>query len=196
MQVETNNDLELFYFNLETLNLLVNENDPQLLEIMEEAGFKNELTSLLKNTNKDYLKSVLVRLKYFMKNGNRKNLDFFVEKYNNFLPLVGYLFNMNNKLIDDNEIIDDNEFIDDNEIIDSTNETNDNPIFYNYLSLCVEKNDDETNTVKSSEFYSHFTEWYSNNHGEDVPPKKELKNYLNEKLGKSVKSSWKGVVLK
>jgi len=190
MQVETNNDLELFYFNLETLNLLINENDPQLLEIMEEAGFKNELTSLLKDTNENYLKSVLVRLKYFMNNdSNKKNLDLFVKKYQNFLPLVEYLFKINNELINEDEISDSN-----NE--KNNLETNHNTIFNDYFSLCVEKNDDKTNTVKSSEFYSHFTGWYSNNHGEDVPSKKELKNYLNEKLGKSVKSSWEGVVLK
>ena len=93
MQADTNQTLDLFYFNLETLNLLVNENDPQLLEIMEEAEFEKELSSLLKNMDENYLNSVLVRLKYFMKDTekNERNLAMFLEKYNNFEPLFPLL---------------------------------------------------------------------------------------------------------
>ena len=140
-------------------------------------------------------------------------MDLFLQKYSNFKPLVDYLFLENLVKKDVFKNCDKLESIEipnnedeanstenlksevkSPEKLDSESETE--SFFDTYLSNQVEKTEDKTQKVKSNEFYSHFTQWYSNKYGEDVPPKKELKNYLNLKLGKSVKSSWQGVVLK
>ena len=207
--------LNEFDFNLETLELVKNEELKTVISMMSDAGFNSDLTELLLNLNKNYLTSVLVRLKYFLQNPqkNKENLDLFLQKYSNFKPLVDYLFleNLIKKDVFKNcDKLDNVEIKINEDHADSTenlklevkptekldSESESESFFDTYLSNQVEKTDDKTQKVKSSEFYSHFTEWYSNKYGEDVPPKKELKNYLNSKLGKSVKSSWQGVVLK
>ena len=209
------NKLNEFYFNLETLELVKNEELKTIISMMSDAGFNSDLIELLLNLNKNYLTSVLVRLKYFLQNPqkNKENLDLFLQKYSNFKPLVDYLFLENLVKKDVFKNCDKLESIEipnnedeanstenlksevkSPEKLDSESETE--SFFDTYLSNQVEKTEDKTQKVKSNEFYSHFTQWYSNKYGEDVPPKKELKNYLNLKLGKSVKSSWQGVVLK
>ena len=60
---------------------------------------------------------------------------------------------------------------------------------------CLEGTNSKKDTVKTKEAYNVFKKWYSKLSYQDVPSKTELKNFLNEKLGKSVKSSWSSVKL-
>ena len=76
---------------------------------------------------------------------------------------------------------------------DSSNEDSDP--FESFFVSCVEKTDEPTDIVKASDFYTAFCEWYEGQYDNNVPDKKELKNYLNDKLGKSKKSTWTNVVL-
>jgi hypothetical protein len=78
--------------------------------------------------------------------------------------------------------------------VESESEDDENP-FESFFESCVEQTDEETDIVKGSDFYQAFSEWYQHQYEDNIPDKKELKNYLNEKLGKSKKSTWTKVVL-
>tara|TARA_Y100000589_G_C27166947_1_gene635156 strand:- start:537 stop:1202 length:666 start_codon:yes stop_codon:yes gene_type:complete len=73
-------------------------------------------------------------------------------------------------------------------------EDDENP-FDSFFESCVQQTDEATDIVKGSDFYQAFSEWWQDQYEDNVPDKKELKNYLNEKLGKSKKSTWTNVVL-
>ena len=74
-------------------------------------------------------------------------------------------------------------------------ESEDENPFDSFFESCVQQTDEETDIVKGSDFYQAFSEWWQEQYEDNVPDKKELKNYLNEKLGKSKKSTWTNVVL-
>ena len=76
--------------------------------------------------------------------------------------------------------------------VESENEENS---FESFYKKCVKQTEEPMDIVKLSDFYQSFTEWWSGEYEETVPDKKELKNYLNEKLGKSKKSTWTNVTL-
>ena len=73
-------------------------------------------------------------------------------------------------------------------------EDDENP-FDTFFDSCVQQTEEPTDIVKGSDFYQAFSEWWQTQYEDTVPDKKELKNYLNEKLGKSKKSTWTNVVL-
>ena len=73
-------------------------------------------------------------------------------------------------------------------------EDDENP-FDSFFDSCVQQTEEPTDIVKGSDFYQAFSEWWETQYEDTVPDKKELKNYLNEKLGKSKKSTWTNVVL-
>ena len=82
---------------------------------------------------------------------------------------------------------------DSNEVSESE-ENEENP-FESFFESCVQQTEEATDIVKGSDFYQAFSEWWQTQYEDTVPDKKELKNYLNEKLGKSKKSTWTNVVL-
>lgn len=67
--------------------------------------------------------------------------------------------------------------------------------FESFFTSCVKQTDEPTDIVKSSDFYQAFSEWFESNYDEEVPDKKELKGFLNDRLGKSKKNTWTNVVL-
>ena len=71
-------------------------------------------------------------------------------------------------------------------------ETMEENLFDKFFNECAKVTENEDDKVKNSQFYKTFVEWCKE---DKVPTKKELKNYLVDKLGKSVKSSWSGVSL-
>jgi len=80
------------------------------------------------------------------------------------------------------------------EDIVESDEDDSNP-FESFFESCVEQTNEETDIVKASDFYQAFTAWWEDQYEENVPDKKELKTFLNERLGKSKKSTWTKVVL-
>ena len=46
--------------------------------------------------------------------------------------------------------------------------------------------------IKKTEVYNEFKEWYTLQHGRNIPKGKELYDYLNKKFGK-YKNGWQGV---
>ena len=66
-----------------------------------------------------------------------------------------------------------------------------------FFEECVEQTNEPTDILKSSDFYEALTTWWNDKYDEeDCPDKKQLKEFLNEKLGKGKKSTWTNVVLK
>lgn len=95
------NNLTEFNFNLETLDLLKNEKleESEIIDTLIEAGFESELTQLLLNINRSYLKSVLVRLKLYNKlNKSGDQVMNSLQDYKNLKPLVRLLFGTSDDL--------------------------------------------------------------------------------------------------
>lgn len=67
--------------------------------------------------------------------------------------------------------------------------------FNTFFDKCIVQTEEATDILKTSEAYTAFQEWWSSQFDDDVPDKKELKDYLNDKLGKCVKSKWTNVML-
>jgi hypothetical protein len=198
--------------------------DSEIIDTLIEAGFNSELTQLLLTLNRSYLKSVLVRLKLYNKlNKNGTQVMDNLQDYQNLKPLVHQLFSTsdnlnvtnyespknntnvkNDKEVEVNEEVNDevndkvNEEFND-EVNDDNNgdESSDEENFYeNFFMECLESTDNKKDTVKSKEIYSSFKSWYINKFtSSDVPSKTLLKKFLNEKLGKPVKSSWSSLKL-
>jgi len=69
------------------------------------------------------------------------------------------------------------------------------PSFETFFTTCVKTTNDPTDIVKTGEFYTAFTEWWTKLSTTPVPDKNELKDFLTEKLGKSNKNTWSNVRL-
>jgi hypothetical protein len=66
-------------------------------------------------------------------------------------------------------------------------DVDENP-FDNFFSSCVRQSDDASHTVKMSAMYDKFCKWWSDNYEDETPTKDELKEYLSERLGNTIKS--------
>lgn len=214
------NRLSEFKFNWETLQLLQEDESDQklILSTMNELKFNEELTTfLLKNSN-SYVNSVLVRLKlYHTLNKSFSDVQESLKKYPDLVHLTRHLFNDNESKLSSVEVqkievkqevkqevkkvkeeVQEEEQDQDEKVKDvqsNLEEEDDDDHFSKFFKNFIKQTKKKSDSVKSAEAYSAFTEWYVNDYGEDVPSKKELKNFLNDKLGKSKKSSWYGVTL-
>jgi hypothetical protein len=149
-----------------------------------------------------------------------------MSKYSNLKPLVEYLLDtstvadttnvvkvtkevVKTKELKKEEVVEevdeeveevDEEVDDEVDALDDGVEENDDDeeanLFDDFLKDHVDQTNDDSDKMKSSQVYSKFKSWYSSQYDEDVPSKAELKSFLNDKFGKSVKSAWKGVSLK
>ena len=214
------NNLTEFNFNLETLDLLKNENldDSEIIDTLIEAGFDSELTKLLLELNRSYLNGILVRLKLYNKLDRNKNQVINnLKDYQNLKPLIQKLFNDNENLsvkeikiinnLNKEEVVEEvveveveevvEEEVQEEEVqeVEDKNSSDEENFYENFFMECLESTDSKKDTLKSKEIYNVFKKWYSENYSSSIPSKTELKNFLNIKLGKSVKSSWKSVKL-
>ena len=67
--------------------------------------------------------------------------------------------------------------------------------FDQFFNACVKQTNEPTDIVKTSDFYTSFSDWWGGIFEESVPDKNELKDFLNNKLGKSNKNTWSNVAL-
>ena len=198
------NRLSEFKFNWETLHLLQEDEDNQklILSTMNQLNFNDELTNfLLKNSN-SYVNSVLVRLNlYHTLNKSLSDVQGSLKKYPDLVHLTEHLFKEDNsssrKNVDNSQEVTQEVTQDEEQEVKSLDEDEDDDEdhFSKFFKSFIKQTKKKSDSVKSTEVYSTFTEWYVNDYDEDVPSKKELKNFLNDKLGKSKKSSWYGVTL-
>jgi len=183
--------LQEFKFNLETISLLTSlgRTQEQLVNNLEPLSFNEELVSFIQN-NRRLLNSVLLRLQvYVEQNVKETEICSAFDKLNNtnVNNLLTHL-NLLNKTTNDTEkeqVVVSN----DSEELEDTNR------FDTFFQSCVTQTDEMTDIVKSSQFYLAFTNWWNKQYNEETPTKKELRTYLNDKLGKSKKSTWCKVCL-
>ena len=199
-----NQNLSQFRFDLETGDLL-QSNGRSSTEVRNQLsllGFSNSLLNLMLE-NRRLLNSVLLRLDlYSESNLSESSVRTNLGKLSNnqVNDLVNYLYDSSSSVVsvqseDDNveNNVADNEEISETE--DVNVEVNDEMVLLNnFFNECISVTEDATDVVRSSEFYNALTEWWSNENVE-VPDKKVLKNYLNDRLGKANKSTWSKVTL-
>jgi hypothetical protein len=199
--MELKNKLNEFLFNIETKNLLkkVGKTDNEILNSLKSLNIKEELI----NFNKLYehlYNSVILRLQIYTdqnvdENHVRSSLS--ILNNNHVNSLLDYLYHEesnNSNMMSDAKVSNEKVV---SEILSETNSNDDNDndenLFENFFVKCVTQTDDPTDIVKSTDFYVALTEWCENKN--NIPDKKELKDFLNSKLGKSKKSTWTNVVL-
>lgn len=61
--------------------------------------------------------------------------------------------------------------------------------FSNFFTECVKVTGDSTDIIKMGQMYDTFNTWWTDHCEEEAPSKDELKEYLSEKLGRTIKST-------
>ena len=173
----------------------------EIVESLSQANFSEELTKLVLKTNRSFLNSVLLRLKLYSK----FNYDQVNEKLNkyNMQPLIQKLF-VEEQVVEQNveQVVESNEEPVEEQVeepveepVIELQEDDDENYFNTFYQKYITKTSNKKDTIKSKEVYSVYREWYTNEYSENVPSKSDLKNFLNQKLGKSSKNTWTSVTL-
>jgi hypothetical protein len=217
--------LNEFRFNLETMELLqsLGRTRDQVVTEMAQLNFNESLVNFY-NDSRTLFNSVMLRLNlYSEQNQNESSVRKSLSILNNNMvnSLVDYLYSATslNETSQQVETVvkqdvshepvvtrepvaqepvtqnhEENNVSEDEMSENDSDDQSDDP-FDSFFSSCVKQTDEPTDIVKSSDFYQAFSEWYESNYNEEVPDKKELKGFLNERLGKSKKNTWTNVVL-
>ena len=216
-------NLESFYFNKETLEMMVDEkmNIDEIIESMEMAGFEKNLSKFLINTNPVFYNSIMLRLKLY---GKQKKEHSYVKnslsKFENALPLVDYLFKnqeqskvqtkvqskvqteVQSKVQSEEQVEEQTEeqteedkiqMLEENVESDIDSEDDEMSPLDKFYQEFIKKS--KGSELKTKETYEVFTKWYLENFENETPDKKEFKNYLSEKIGKSGKKGWSDYAL-
>lgn len=190
-----------FSFDLETIDLMssLGRTSEQLVNEMSQLSFNNNLVDFTQNDRRR-LNSVLLRLQIYAEQKldettvrtHLKSLN--NDNVNNLLNYIYSLYSTDTlKLeVNDSDPIADME---EPSELSEPSEPSESTRFDTFFQECVEQTTDSTDIVKSSEFYSSFSNWWNNLYDNEIPDKKDLKSYLNDKLGKSTKNTWNKVCL-
>ena len=191
--------LSEFRFNLETMDLLtsMNRTNQQTVEEMTQLGLTTNQVNFMLNS-RSLLNSCLLRLQLY----SEQNLS--EAKVRSSLGVL------NNSHI--NSLLD-NVFYKPETVPvqkkqtdtikpqkEELDEEDDVPLdevsrFDQFFNACVKQTTEPTDIVKTSDFYTSFSDWWGGIYEESVPDKNELKDFLNNKLGKSNKNTWSNVAL-
>ena len=60
-----------------------------------------------------------------------------------------------------------------------------------FINENIEVNED--GVIKKDELYQHFSAWYKEHYGRNVPKGKEIFDFVNKKYGKCKKKIWEGI---
>ena len=189
-------NLTQFRFDLETLQLMLdsNRNDQEVRNELSSLGFTNNLVSLVLD-NRRLLNSVMLRLQlYSESNLEESNVRENLNKLNNnqVSDLLNHLYSTVAESVEEVEETDNT--LEESETENNIEVTDETVLLNNFFNECITQTNEATDVVRSSEFYNALTSWWSSDNVE-VPDKKVLKNYLNERLGKANKSTWSCVAL-
>lgn len=189
--------LTQFRFDLETMQLMLDSNrtNEDVTNELSLLGFTNSLVSLMLD-NRRLLNSVLLRLQLYSESNQsesqvRSNLDRLNNNSVNDLVNHLYMGEVDDTMVEDNNLEESETENNENVEVEVTDET---VLLNNFFNECITQTSDSTDIVRSSEFYSALSEWWSNENV-NLPDKKVLKNYLNDRLGKATKSTWTCVAL-
>ena len=199
-----------YFFNLETANLFKSfgRTDEQVASEMNSLNFSTSLLEF-QTSSKHLYDSVMLRLRLYAENNFSEDQvrKSFVVLNNSYVnSLLNYLYSTNTPVVEsvdqplvENQPVQSVQSVQsvqpENLQEDSDVETDEENPFDSFFESCVEKTNEATDILKLSDFYQAFSEWWGDQYNDAVPEKKELKNYLNEKLEKSKKSTWTNVVL-
>jgi hypothetical protein len=192
---------------------------------VNKLNYPSGAVSALLTLKQSYLNSVLKRLDLYLDlKLSNDEVKLHMSKYSNLVPLVNLLLdtsaveevldeategdNITNtgdvevdnvkevKVVEeDGEEEEEDEETNELDMVEEDEEDESN-VFEKFLEENVEQTENEGDKIKSSVVYSKFKKWFSSNYEEETPSKTELKSFLNDKLGKSVKSVWTGASLK
>ena len=205
--------LNQFQFDLETLELLhdLGRSNSTVASDMESLSVTRSLVDLVLS-NRRLLDSVLLRLNvYSEKNLTESVVRSSLSRLNNsgVSDLLNLLYSVSSTNLTEvvaeslsepvSEVVSESVVLEEtnNESEDDEPELNDlNSRLNTFFKECVNESSDATNVVKTSEFYTALTGWWENTFSnDDIPDKKELKNYLSSRLGKATKNTWSNVSL-
>jgi len=201
-----------FFFNIETVELMqsLGRSWDQVVTEMKQLDISENLMKFYTNY-RNLFNSVVLRLKLYSENNLseekvRKSMSVLNNTYVN--SLLDYLYTVTSLKPEDSHsgtvsesvqeevVVEQPQKLETNEVESEDEELEeDNDPFETFFDSCVEQTEETTDIVKASDFYQAFSDWYENQYDNEVPDKKELKNFLNERLGKSKKSTWTNVVL-
>jgi|SaaInlStandDraft_5_1057022.scaffolds.fasta_scaffold04426_4 hypothetical protein len=215
------NRLQEFRFNLETMELLQNMGQSSQ-EISNELSFLRFSPLLITfcQSSRHLLNSVLLRLNiYSRQNMNEQQIRQSLTVLNNdgVLSLVDYLFDsQTSSLIVQTQQPETQQLEtqqpetqqpetqqpetqqpETQQLEEQSEESEDdeNDSLDTFFTKCIIQTDDSSDILKTGDAYASFQEWWEGQYDEEVPDKKELKEFLNGKLGKCVKSKWTNVML-
>lgn len=193
--------LNEFRFNLETLDLLVSmgRSHTEVVSTLETLGFNATLVSFLTGP-RTLLNSVLLRLQlYSEQNFTETKVRSSMTVLNNvgINTLVDYLYESSNatSLPPTNKkthVTLPSPVVEENVELEEDNEESH---FETFLTACVRESNDPTHVVKMSDMYNAFTNWWSEQYEEDAPTKDELKEFLSERFGRTIKTTVTNVSL-
>ena len=201
-----------FRFNLDTLDLLNNmgKTSDYINQMLGELGLNSNLIKFMQSSRM-LLNSVLLRLQlYSEQNMNEQKIRSSLSVLNNpsVNVLLDYLYKTSSSVVVPKETkkssssppptpkVVEEEHHDEEEQEAEEEEEEEESHFDSFFSSCVRQSDDATHNVKMSAMYEAFSKWWDNNNPEDEKPTKdELKEYLVERLGHSIKSNVSNVSL-
>lgn len=195
-----------FRFNLETLDLLNNmgKSSDYSIQMLGELGLNSSLIKFMQ-TNRMLLNSVLLRLQlYSEQNMNEQKIRSSLSVLANpsVNTLLDYFYKSSSEVVvketkkpsspvPQKVTVEEVEEVE----VEEDNHDDEESHFDSFFSSCVRVSDDATHVVKMSAMYDAFSKWWSNNYEDETPSKDELKDYLSEKLGHSIKSNVSNVSL-
>jgi hypothetical protein len=199
-----------FRFNLETLDLLNNmgKTTEYSTQMLGELGLTSQLIKFMQS-QRMLLNSVLLRLQlYSEQNLNEQKIRTSLAILNNpsVSALLDYLYKSTLTLSVSKKSVSahpspppvvevESEEAPEEEAEEEEEQDNEESHFDRFFSSCVIQSDDASHTVKMSAMYDAFSKWWSNNNQDETPTKDELKEYLSEKLGHTIKSTVSNVSL-
>ena len=208
-----------FRFNLETLDLLNNmgKTNEYSTQMLGELGLTSQLIKFMQS-QRMLLNSVLLRLQlYSEQNLNEQKIRSSLAVLNNtsVSALLDYLYksivsvssvSVSTVTVSAKKAVtppstpqpqyqEPQEEPQEEEVEEAEVEEDGESHFDSFFSSCVRQSDDASHTVKMSAMYDAFTKWWSNNYEDETPTKDELKEYLSEKLGHTIKSTVSNVSL-
>jgi len=209
--------LNEFRFNLETLDLLVSmgRSHDEVVSTLGTLGFNAVLVAFLTGP-RTLLNSVLLRLQlYSEQNFAEQRVRSSLTVLNNagVNSLVDYIYGSSSvattpvvstpvvaappkKVAQPQPVVaqpvEEQEEEEDVELEEDEEEN----YFETFFTARVRESEDPTNVVKMSEMYNAFTSWWSEQYEEEeAPSKDQLKEFLSERLGRTIKTTVSNVSL-
>jgi hypothetical protein len=200
-----NQNLSEFRFNLDTLDMMVSmgRSLEQTSNTLSGLGFNQQLVQFMQS-NRSLLNMVLLRLQlYSEQNFSEQKVRSGLAILNNqhVNVFLDHLYNVSTTVLPAKpkkstppstpsvstpapvqpEVEEHSEQEQEEEV-----EEQDENYFESFFTAHVTHTDDVSDSVKFKEMYAKFSEWWSNNHEDEVPAKEELKSFLSTKLDQKI----------